>query len=184
VLERALPGDPGVALPGLDFVRMGEGDRPIGSNRVADELVRGERRHDDESLNPAVVRVDEPPQARHAGIVRGETRMPVLHALLFVSLAVFAVSLLAGSAVAGMRGLRLWRTFRSFQRNIEGAVADASQRLAGTEQRVEGASSATAELQRAVARLQSGLGELTVLTRAGAQAWGLLGRLLAVLPSK
>lgn len=110
--------------------------------------------------------------------------MAVLHALLLASVAVFVVSILGSAAAAGVRGLRLWRTFRGFQRNLELALADATRRLDEVEPRLAGASTRATELERSLARLQSGLKEATTLLRAVTEAWSLVGRALAFLPSK
>lgn len=110
--------------------------------------------------------------------------MAILHALLLASLAVFVASVLGGSAATGVRALGLWRTFRAFQRSLEAALADTVRRIGGVERSLGAAGDRAAELDRSRIRLQAGLREATVLLRAATEAWGLVGRVLSLLPSK
>jgi hypothetical protein len=102
--------------------------------------------------------------------------------LPWLGLAVFVVAIVAGAAVAAVRGLQAWRTLRTFQRRLDTAIAETTRLLDGIEPRVAKATATGARLEDARARLQESTAAASVLFSALGEALGLLQRVLAFVP--
>jgi hypothetical protein len=110
--------------------------------------------------------------------------MQLLRTLILVSLLVFVAALLAGGVLAGLRALSLWRTFRRFRRRLDAELGELSVRLSRAEKRLAGLSAQAAVLDDARVRLQDSLATAATLARASAEAWALVSRVRALIPSK
>ena len=60
-----------------------------------------------------------------------------MESLPLAGLGIFLVAILAGAALAGVRGLAAWRAFRSFERRLDRAVVETTRLIDGIEPRVE-----------------------------------------------
>jgi hypothetical protein len=102
-----------------------------------------------------------------------------LIALLFLVLA------LVGSIVfAVVRGLRLWRTFASFNSELATVLVTVTDAATVTESRVLALSERTARLDEATARLQESLARLRVLTDAARSLGGQAATVRRAVPKK
>jgi hypothetical protein len=102
----------------------------------------------------------------------------------WIALVFLVVALVASSAVAVLRGVRLWRTLRSFSTQAEEAL-DTVERLTATAEERSAALTANQErLKQATERLRTSLAQLAVLRAAATEAKGTLDRILAFVPSK
>jgi hypothetical protein len=102
--------------------------------------------------------------------------------LPWAGLAVFLVAVLCGIAFAGLRGLALWRTFRSFERRFEAAVAALTRLVDGIEPRVARATASAERLEEARARLEESTASARILFGAFGEALALLRRVTALVP--
>jgi hypothetical protein len=159
--------------------------RPVGSQHPSQDLVAESRRDHENDLRAPVSSGDDSPHRCHAAIVRAAaTRILPLHALVLISIVVFALAAISGLSLAGLRALSLWRTFSGFRRRLEAELDEAASRFAATERRLDGASGDAQRLDDARARLQDSLARLGVLARAAAETAALVRRVRGVVPSK
>ena len=110
--------------------------------------------------------------------------MARLHVLILLSLLFFALAVIAGLIVAGLRALALWQTLRRSRRRLDRELAELTRRLGRTEQRLAGANEQAVQLDRARLALQDSVATALVLARAAGEASALAGRMRAVFPSK
>jgi len=110
--------------------------------------------------------------------------MPLLHTLILVSVLIFVAALVTGGVLAGLRALSFWRTFRRFRRRVDSELGDLTLRLARAESRLADVNRQAAAFDGARLRLQDSLATAALLARASAEAWSLVSRMRAVLPSK
>jgi len=103
-------------------------------------------------------------------------------ALPWVGLIVFLVAIVGGIALAGVRGLGAWRTFRSFERSLDRAVADTTRLVDGIEPRVARATETAARLEEARTRLRESIATAAVLFAALGEARALVRRVSAFVP--
>ena len=102
--------------------------------------------------------------------------------LPWAGLGVFVGAIAGGVALAGVRGLSAWRTFRSFEGRLERAMADTTRLLDGIEPRVARATETAAKLEEARARLQESIATAAVLFAALGEARALVRRVSAFVP--
>ena len=95
---------------------------------------------------------------------------------------VFFVAIVGGIAIAAIRGLAAWRTFRSFERSLDRMVADTTRLVDGVEPRVARASETAARLQEARERLEASVATAAVLFTALGEARALVRRVSAFVP--
>ena len=104
--------------------------------------------------------------------------------LVWIALAFFGVALVVSLAVAVIRGLRAWRTFRA----LSTASTEALEKLtAGTqhiERHVAELEGNLARLTDAQGRLEESLAELAVIREAGGEAAALVALLRGAVPKK
>ena len=92
-------------------------------------------------------------------------------ALLIWICLLFLVAAVVGSvAVAVVRGLRAWRTFRRLSRAVSGAIDDVLRRGEAAEAHAVALTEKSARLTASVAHLQASLAELAILRSAFANA--------------
>ena len=104
---------------------------------------------------------------------------------MILAAGIFCAVAVAGSAAwTGVRGLRLWRAFRSLSRRATEAVAAVTGSAARAEERAGGLTGKTEQLTAAVARLQESLAELAAIRRAAAEPQALLRSLRGAVPRK
>jgi hypothetical protein len=97
--------------------------------------------------------------------------------LVWISLAVFVVAIVAGAVVAVRHGLATYRVARSAQRAFERELAPVLASAAAMEARTAAASNAPVELQRAANELSGSVRELALMVEE-AQAARPAARLL------
>ena len=102
--------------------------------------------------------------------------------LPWVGLGIFLLAILAGIALAGVRGLETWRALRSLQRRLDRAVAETTRLIDGIEPRVARATDTAARLEEARARLQGSIAAASVLLAALGEATALLRRVTGFVP--
>ena len=96
--------------------------------------------------------------------------------LPWIGLIVFVVGVVAGVAIAGVRGLAAYRMFRSFQRRLERAVTETTRLIDGIEPRVAKATATAERLEEARARLDESAASAKVLFAAFGEALALVRR--------
>ena len=102
--------------------------------------------------------------------------------LPWVGLIVFFAGIVAGAAIAFVRGRATYRVFRSFQRQLDAAVPE-TLRVIACIARGCGLASATAEkLEEARARLEESAASAKVLFAAFGEALALVRRVTAFVP--
>ena len=104
--------------------------------------------------------------------------------LIWASLAVFAICLAGGVALAAVRALAAWRAFKLLRRRVGDALADSSRRLAEMERRLTAAGESAARLDEARRRLQAGLRVATLLAGATGDTRAIYGRIRGLVPRK
>ena len=110
--------------------------------------------------------------------------MPTVAAAAWIALVFLVVAVVASSVVVVVRGLRLWRTFRSFSDKAETAL-DTVLRLTTTAEERSAALTANQErLMRAIEHLKTSLAQLAVLRAAAAEAKGTFDRFRSLVPTK
>ena len=102
--------------------------------------------------------------------------------LPWIGLAVFVVAVVAGVAIAVTRGLRAWRTFRSFQRKLDVAVAETQRLIDGIEPRVAQATATAQRREEARARLEESAATAKILFSALGEALALVRLVTAFVP--
>ena len=105
-----------------------------------------------------------------------------MESLPWAGLGIFLIAILAGAALAGVRGLAAWRAFRSFERRLDRAVVETTRLIDGIEPRVERATATAHRLEDARVRLQESVRVAGVLFAAFAEARGLFVRVAALIP--
>ena len=104
--------------------------------------------------------------------------------VVWIALAVSGTFTIAAALVAGTRGLRAWKTFKSVSRALEGGLSDFVTKAEAAGERASSAAERTAELTAAVARLQRSLATLSLLTAAFGDARAVVGGVRALVPRK
>jgi hypothetical protein len=85
---------------------------------------------------------------------------------LAIALAVFVVAVVAGIAVAAVRGLALWRTFKRFRRTVLAGAEEMNRRVALLQRRADSLPAKAERLDEARASLEHSLAEVRVITGA------------------
>jgi hypothetical protein len=93
---------------------------------------------------------------------------------LAIALAVFVVAVVAGSAVAAVRGLDLWRAFKRFRRTVLAEMDDMNRRVGVLQRRADALPMQAARLQEAQASLQHSVAEARVIADAFGEAAALV----------
>ncbi len=107
-----------------------------------------------------------------------------MEAIVWFSLAFLVVVFLASAAHLVVRGLRVWRTFRSFSRTIHEAADAVVATAAVAEEHALGLGTGSARLDAATARLHASLERLAVLGAAARDARTTLSAFRGVVPRK
>ena len=103
----------------------------------------------------------------------------------WIALGFFLVAVVASLTFVGVRGLTLWRAFRSFSRTAETALDSGHARRRDRRGALRRRSPRTRQrLTRATEHLQISLAQLAVLRAAAAEANAAVKRLRSVVPSK
>ena len=102
--------------------------------------------------------------------------------LPWVGLGVFVVAVVAGGVVAGVRGLAAYRVLRSFQRQLDVAVAETTLLIDGIEPRVAKVTATAQRLEESRARLEESAASARILFAALGEALALVQRVNAFLP--
>jgi hypothetical protein len=105
-----------------------------------------------------------------------------VHHLVAVSLLVFAVAVVSGLVLAGVRGLAAWRAFKSFKRNAGDGMLETAARLEQLEARTARSTERTGRLAQAQAQLQRSLAEAAVVGEAANEVRALVERVRLVAP--
>jgi hypothetical protein len=103
---------------------------------------------------------------------------------VWIGLAFLVVSVLVSATCLAMRGLRAWRTFRSFTRTVEGAVDAVMTTAAEAEEHAVGLGNGAARLNAATAHLHVSLEGLAVLRAAAGDARASLSAFRGAVPRK
>jgi hypothetical protein len=102
----------------------------------------------------------------------------------WIGLALLLAAIVVGTTVTTMKTLRVWRSFRSLQRAIGGALDDILRKAADVENRVAQAGETAARLDAAVARLRGSTSRAEVLATAFGEVRASTRRARGVLPRK
>ncbi len=102
----------------------------------------------------------------------------------WIALIFLVVALIASSAVAVVRGLRLWRALSSFSTQAETALETVMRETAKAEERSASLTANQERLTRATDHLKTSLAHLAVLRAAAAEANNTLDRIRSFVPSK
>jgi hypothetical protein len=105
-------------------------------------------------------------------------------AAAWIALVFLVVALVASTAVAAVRGVRLWRVLGSFSTEAETALDAVMRETAKAEARSDALTVSQERLARAVEHLKQSLAELAVLRAAAAEAKGTFDRVRSFVPSK
>ena len=104
--------------------------------------------------------------------------------LVTVSLIIFAVAVVLGLVLAGVRGLAAWRALKSFKRTTAEVMLTTTVLLERLEARTSGAAGRAARLSEAQAQLRQSLSVAAVLGEGASEVWSLVNRVrLLVSPS-
>lgn len=107
-----------------------------------------------------------------------------MEAAVWISLAFLVVAAVVSVAYAAVRGLRMWRTFRSFSRTMGRAMDAVLATADEAEAHALGLGSGAARLNAAAARLQASLEQLAVLRTAAGDARATLSAFRGAVPHK
>ena len=102
----------------------------------------------------------------------------------WIALAASGTFCIAAAVVAGVRGLKTWRAFKSVSAALGDALEDFVKLAEATGERASAAAERTAQLTAAVSRLQGSLATLAVLTAAVGDARALIGGVRGLVPRK
>src|SRR5262245_29958036 len=102
--------------------------------------------------------------------------------LPWAGLGVFVVAVVAGGTLAAVRGLAAYRVLRSFQRQLDVAVAETTRLIDGIEPRVAKVTATAQRLEDARVRLEESAAAAGVLFAAFGEALALVRRVNAFLP--
>ncbi len=102
----------------------------------------------------------------------------------WVALGFLLVATVASVTFAGVRGLRLWRVFRSFSGQAEQELDHVLRAAETTEQRSASLTTNQERLTQAREHLQISLAQLAVLRAAAAEANAALDRLRKAVPTE
>ena len=102
----------------------------------------------------------------------------------WIALVFLVVALVASSAVAVVRGLRLWRALSSFSTRAEAALDTVLRGTAKAEERSASLTANQERLTRATDHLKTSLAHLAVLRAAAAEANTTFDRIRSFVPSK
>lgn len=105
-----------------------------------------------------------------------------MHHLVALSLIVFAVAVVSGLAVAGVRGLSAWRAYKGFRRTTADGMLATASRIEQLEARTAGSAGRAARLAEAQAHLQQSLAEAGVIREAAKEVQALVERIRLVAP--
>jgi uncharacterized protein (UPF0335 family) len=101
-----------------------------------------------------------------------------------VSLLFLVVAIVASLVVAVVKGVRLWRTFDSFNVSLATSLAAVTDAATVTEAHVLAVTERTERLEEATARLQESLARLRVLTDAAKSLGGQAAAVRRAVPKK
>jgi hypothetical protein len=90
--------------------------------------------------------------------------------LIWICLLFLVVAVVGPVAVAVVRGLRAWRTFRRLTRAVSGAIDDVLRRGEAAEAHAIALTAKTERLSSSIAHLQESLAEVAILRSAFANA--------------
>jgi hypothetical protein len=99
-----------------------------------------------------------------------------VHHLVAISLIIFAVAVVSGLVLAGVRGLVAWRALTSFKRTTAESMLAATVLLERLEARTAGAADRAARLTEAQAQLKQSLAQAAVCGEAASEVWSLVQR--------
>jgi hypothetical protein len=99
-----------------------------------------------------------------------------VHHLVAISLIIFAIAIVSGLILAGVRGLVAWRALTSFKRTTAEAMLTTTVLLERLDARTAGAADRAARLTEAQAQLQKSLAEAAVVGEAASEVWSLVQR--------
>ena len=105
-------------------------------------------------------------------------------ALDWIAVVVCVLAIAGGVAVAVVRALATWRTFRSFNRGMGAALDGVLATAAAAEAHAVGLSEGGERLTAATARLQRSLARLATIRAALGEAQQLVRRLRGAVPHK
>jgi ABC-type multidrug transport system fused ATPase/permease subunit len=103
--------------------------------------------------------------------------------MLWLAFAAFLAVIVAGTVVAVVRGVRLWRTAKAAGGRFTGELERISAAAAEIESHLAAAEASTARLREATEELRRSRARLDVQLEALREARSTLSRLAAVLPS-
>jgi hypothetical protein len=106
-----------------------------------------------------------------------------VHHLVALSLLVFAVAVVVGLVLAGVRALAAWRAFKSFKRTASDAMLETAVRLELLEARSGASVERAARIEAAQASLQQALAEAAVIAEAAGEVRSFVERARLVIPS-
>ena len=92
--------------------------------------------------------------------------------------------LVAASAFLSLRGLKAWRTFKSFSRKAAAAADQVTQTAAAAEARALSLGDGSERLTAAIDRLQATLAEFAIIRAAAAEARVPFTRVRGAVPRK
>jgi hypothetical protein len=101
-----------------------------------------------------------------------------------IALVVFAVAVIAGLALALVRGLAAWRALRRFRGTTERRLEETAVALARLEARSNAVTAKVMQIERAQASLQRSLATARVVSDAAGEAWSFVERARAAMPRK
>jgi hypothetical protein len=104
--------------------------------------------------------------------------------VVWIALAVSVTFCVAATAVAAIRGLRAWRTFKAATTTLGDALEDFSRRADAAGAHAATAAEKTAHLTAAVLRLQRSLATLAVLESAVGETRALIAGVRGLVPRK
>jgi hypothetical protein len=105
-----------------------------------------------------------------------------VHHLVAISLLVFAVLVVAGTVLAGVRGLAAWRALKSFRRTTGEGMLVTAELIERLEARTAASAGRAERIGRAQAQLQESLAEAAVIGEAAGEVWTLVQRARLVVP--
>jgi cell shape-determining protein MreC len=104
--------------------------------------------------------------------------------LTWVSLLFLVVAIVGSIAVAVLRGLRAWRTFKRFTRTTTAAMERVLETAAEAERHAVAFTESTEKLNAALAHLEQSRAELAVIQSAAAEARTSLTSFRGAVPRK
>ncbi|HVC88090.1 MAG TPA: hypothetical protein VNC40_11770 [Gaiellaceae bacterium] len=103
---------------------------------------------------------------------------------VWIALVFCLVALVAGPGFAALRGLRAWRSFRSFSRATGSALDGVMRTAASAEEHAESLTAGAERLAGATQRLQASLAELGLLRAAAGETGAAVSAVRGAMPRK